>query len=661
MHPTLAKRTLASPRELDAKLELLQQLGYEGRCFFQDDEPHTANPVYLNDTDRWIQTEYNWALEEAADSATGISDLFDVEEDEEACLPHVYDPTFFAPRQSAGSPPRSRTRSASQPIATNIDKPLPSVPPLRLRNRPSLPLVPPPSPAQASFLSSPANSPPVSPRAPRGELQHTPPPSPRLATPPKSQRETEAEKRSGIYVEEDNSAPRSLSESMPKIVGRGRSCSATVPSNGHFNSSLSSPRRRQRPALPALSTSASSPQLRRLAELASTPSPSFSARSSPSLSTPVTPESDDVVTPGEAITDSPVDVESPRKDGLAEPGLASRWSLDSVASRPRITQGALDAVPASPVSKTRKRDRLFSLISSRARSGSVTKLLPPPNTPRGSTDVVDLHIRRVDSRDAFHQSTTYSSRPSFTIPPRMQQAPSLSSDSSNASSASTLPTPIDPIHALDFTDPFGTASPSCMPEELEDEDSPVFAENPYITRDSPLLGESSPPKSPSPPLPPHAPLKLQIADRPMSPGSPPPQPTLPLPSPGTPSPSFLVPSPRPQSFFASITGRPKRRKKKLVISGAPLELSQPRTSSLITPVQAAEDLYHRKQEQQRRVQNVVKWCESFGTLRKIETREDGSLHVYWKNWEVADMVCRVQAQVVIKEVGRVSLAWSYIS
>ncbi|PIL27318.1 hypothetical protein GSI_10465 [Ganoderma sinense ZZ0214-1] len=447
---------------------------------------------------------------------------------------------------------------------------------------------------------------------------------------------------------------------MPKVVGRGRSCSATVPSSGHFNSPSfsSSPRRRQRPALPTLSTSASSPQLRRLAELASTPSPSFSTSSSPSLSTVVTPESEYVVTPGEAITESPVDVESPRED--EGPGLASRWSLDSVASRPRITQGALDAVPASPVSKTRKRDRLLSLISSRGRSGSVSKILPPPNTPRGSTDVVDLHIRRIDSRDALHQSTTHSSRPSFTMPPRMQQAPSLSSDSSNASSASTLPTPIDPIHTPEFTDPFGTGSPSCMPEELEEEDLPVFAENPYLKRESPLLGES-PPKSPSPPLAPHDPLRLQIADRPMSPGSLPPQPTLPLPSPGTPSPSFLVPSPRPQSFFASITGRPKRRKKKLVISGAPLDLSRSRTSSSISSVQAVEDLHHRQQEQQRRVQNVVKWCESFGTLRKIETKEDGSLHVYWKDWEVADMVCRIQAQVVIKEVGRVSLAWSYIS
>ena len=62
---------------MDAKLELLQQLGYEGRYFFEEDEPQATNPVYLNDTDRWIQTEYNWALEEAAESVAGIPDLFD--------------------------------------------------------------------------------------------------------------------------------------------------------------------------------------------------------------------------------------------------------------------------------------------------------------------------------------------------------------------------------------------------------------------------------------------------------------------------------------------------------------------------------------------------------------------------------------------------------
>ena len=390
----------------------------------------------------------------------------------------------------------------------------------------------------------------------------------------------------------------------------------------------SSPRRRQRPALPVLSTSASSPQLRRLAELATIPSPSFSVAStllpSPMSDTTVVAEAD-VVTPGEAIT-----VEEQSAKGRAaegESGLASRWSLDSVASRPRIIQASLDDASSSPASKSRKRDRFLSLLSGRGRSGSLAKPFPPPNTPRGSSDVLD--IRRIDSPD----NSTTSSRPSLSMTPS-PMAPSLSSsNSSNGSTVSMLATPIEPLH--DFSDPFAADSPSCVPDDVEEE-SLVFAANPYIHPDSPLLSAEQPAAPPSPPTI-QEPLTLQIPERPMSPGSPP-QPTLPLPSPSTPSPSFLVPSPRPQSFFASITGRQRRRKKKLVISGAPLELGQSRSSSSMSPTSPLEDLQQRRLEQQRRVQNVVKWCESFGAVRKIETRDDGSLHVYWKDWEVADMV-----------------------
>ena len=83
MQSSLMKRTLpASPRELDAKLELLQQLGYADRFYLDDHSPDASisdeKAHYLDrDTDRWIQTEYNWALEEAAESAASIPDLFD--------------------------------------------------------------------------------------------------------------------------------------------------------------------------------------------------------------------------------------------------------------------------------------------------------------------------------------------------------------------------------------------------------------------------------------------------------------------------------------------------------------------------------------------------------------------------------------------------------
>ncbi|KAI0746510.1 hypothetical protein C8Q80DRAFT_1271394 [Daedaleopsis nitida] len=706
MQHNLMQRTIAaSHRELDTKLELLQQLGYGDRFFLDDDASISDIHPKDEDTARWIQAECNWAMEEAA---ADIPDLFDVAEDEEAC-PFMYDPTFFSPRQS--SPPTQKSRSDSLSKAIRDDKPLPSVPPLKLRKRPSVPIVPPPSPAVKSNLSSPGSTPPASPRSYRTESR-SPPPSPRLSrhsprshgslTPPPAQRpsaqrhatypsisstlslleerETEAEKRSAVYVADSDGEPSSSSAPVPRPLGRGRSSSATVPRSGDVCGPLPispSPRRKQRPALPALATSVSSPQLRRLAELASTPSPSFSVSlGSPLLPSPmsdatVTPETE-IVSPGEAITYSPL--ENPADEKTAEPGLASRWSLDSVASRPRINQMALDDASSPPANKTKKRDRLLSLISPRARSGSVTKPFPPPNTPRGSSDILD--IRRVDLRDVLSPS----SLSSVTMPPKISMTPSMapslassfaSSDSSNTSSASTLGTPIEPTHPQslsEFADPFASHSPSCMPEETEEEDSLVFAENPYYVPESPLLEPEFTPTQPSPSIQPqhleahpHEPLKLQIPERPMSPQSPPPQPTLPLPSPGTPSPSFLVPSPRPQSFFASITGRQRRRKKKLVISGAPLELAQSRSSSSVSNTQTSDDHRHRQAEQQRRVHNVVKWCESFGPVRKIETKDDGSLHVYWRDWEVADMVCRIQAQVVIKDVGRVNLAWYYIS
>ncbi|KAI0674112.1 hypothetical protein C8Q78DRAFT_1012934 [Trametes maxima] len=111
--------------QLDAKLELLEQLGYHGD-FFDHDEHHvpplSEKTAYIDrDTARWVQTEYTWALEEAADSALGIPDLFDVEEeDEDSCLPNIYDPTFF-PRPPAPSTPRTRSQSLTQPL-TGFDK-----------------------------------------------------------------------------------------------------------------------------------------------------------------------------------------------------------------------------------------------------------------------------------------------------------------------------------------------------------------------------------------------------------------------------------------------------------------------------------------------------------------------------------------------------------
>ncbi|KAE9403567.1 hypothetical protein BT96DRAFT_772833, partial [Gymnopus androsaceus JB14] len=56
-------------------------------------------------------------------------------------------------------------------------------------------------------------------------------------------------------------------------------------------------------------------------------------------------------------------------------------------------------------------------------------------------------------------------------------------------------------------------------------------------------------------------------------------------------------------------------------------------------------------------QAVKSWCESFGEVRKIETRKDGSLVVDWKRRSVSDTVCRVQATVFIQGAGSVGLSW----
>ena len=144
--PPMRRTLLASPRELDPKLELLQQLGYESRYSYGEDSAlFSEKDAFPYDTDQWIQSEYNWALEEAAEPPAGIPDLFDgafymlsgvstcltrarvrihvaVEEDEEACLPYVYDPTFFAGRQSMPSTPRMRSQSLQQLPRADVDK-----------------------------------------------------------------------------------------------------------------------------------------------------------------------------------------------------------------------------------------------------------------------------------------------------------------------------------------------------------------------------------------------------------------------------------------------------------------------------------------------------------------------------------------------------------
>lgn len=74
----------------------------------------------------------------------------------------------------------------------------------------------------------------------------------------------------------------------------------------------------------------------------------------------------------------------------------------------------------------------------------------------------------------------------------------------------------------------------------------------------------------------------------------------------------------------------KRRQKKLVISNV-----QP-TWRDDNPNEPEQERRERVRKQ--RYENVVLWCKSFGEIRKLECKPDGSVHVYYREWEVADMV-----------------------
>ncbi|KAF9071818.1 hypothetical protein BDP27DRAFT_1218493 [Rhodocollybia butyracea] len=56
-------------------------------------------------------------------------------------------------------------------------------------------------------------------------------------------------------------------------------------------------------------------------------------------------------------------------------------------------------------------------------------------------------------------------------------------------------------------------------------------------------------------------------------------------------------------------------------------------------------------------QAVKQWCESFGEVRKFEWQQNGNLVVDWRSRSVADMVCRIQANVHIRGAGSVALSW----
>lgn len=60
---------------------------------------------------------------------------------------------------------------------------------------------------------------------------------------------------------------------------------------------------------------------------------------------------------------------------------------------------------------------------------------------------------------------------------------------------------------------------------------------------------------------------------------------------------------------------------------------------------------------ERRVDGVRRWCESFGEVNQITRAQNGDLHIDFRRSEVADTVCRLNARVHIAGVGSVSLSW----
>ncbi|EMD31928.1 hypothetical protein CERSUDRAFT_88559, partial [Gelatoporia subvermispora B] len=376
------------------------------------------------------------------------------------------------------------------------------------------------------------------------------------------------------------------------------------------------PVRKQRPALPTLMTSTSSPQLRAqymsTSSSASTvtlipPRPSLSSLSNGSSATVPRPRAATACVPSTCARPA-LNIEE--ED---EPQLASRWSLDSIASRPAPSSYTPPAVADANAStsgaqpnKGRKRDRLMSLISiSRGRSGSLGKAPAATAAPSARPSI---DARRSTSKEPLFE---------------MVVPPGISASSSVSSSVSSLITPADSPRTPS-SDPFSPTSESFFPDEHD-------------------MGSSKNTSF----------VDMTVDER----STPPPEPTLPLPSPGTPTASFLFPT-RPPSLFSALK-RTKRRARKLVISGAPL--SEGVETAAFSKAHLSDlDLAHRKAEQKRRYENAIKWCENFGPLRKVERKDDGSLHVYWKDREVADTVCRLHAQVYIEGVGRVSLAWHYI-
>ncbi|KAI0764452.1 hypothetical protein BC629DRAFT_1596716 [Irpex lacteus] len=283
---------------------------------------------------------------------------------------------------------------------------------------------------------------------------------------------------------------------------------------------------------------------------------------------------------------------------------ASGWSIDSrdpaSTEHPVLSRPAPDSVQASPT-KTRKRDHLMRFIS-RARAGSVTKQSTSPSPMREELDIPTSHGSHfpIPSRISTAMRHEHMS-PSVCTPQQMAATKSIILKASAL--GTSLVTPGASLPDLSTVDVFGTALPAFTPVLS----TPEMSDNTHVDMD----------KLPS--------LR----------------PTLPPPKPGSSTPSFFLPQKQEGPFTLLTRKMVRRRRKKLIVCWMDTQFRA--STGDVGNLQVAADTHHKRRQQQRE-EALLAWCKLHGA-----------------KWEVADMVCCIEAPVYIKNVGRVLLMWQYLN
>lgn len=422
------------------------------------------------------------------------------------------------------------------------------------------------------------------------------------------ERESEVEKRSGVIVTElqdlEAAARRISCESTVLAHPPVRKSSIDV---FHvFPTSDGSPKRKPRPTLNLATSPSSSPHLCTLADLATIPaspisytSVSRSVSHRPSMASLATSQSS-LLEPAEIFSEQIFS----EPDTIRDTTPCSRWSVDStdaIYDIPRASTTSPGSESPQFAPKARKRDRLRSFIS-RARAGSLGKHSPTYEPESGSTSPRDSILTTLPSQSVVSLGLSSRRTSHAVYEPQPISASTSTSTTTSTSSVSTasLVTPADSQQDVSVADPFCPASPTFTPVSY-------LPSVPDVS-DSSFSDEADA-------------VALE--------------PTLPPPSPDTPSPSFFLPAKQETNPLLKLARRTmRRRKKKLVIACIPAHaVDDPEDEG-----QARIAAQRRQREEKRRYECIVKWCESFGVVRRFERNNDGSIHVYWRDWEVADMV-----------------------